>query len=518
MKLQPQDLDTLKRKGITEEKLQEELTMLTDGFPFLKLEGPATVGNGISRLSDEMEKQSMKIWDEFLAAGGKVLKMVPASGAASRMFKDVFSFVNGKKEKPDNDFMKKFFENIEKFAFFNELNAVCMTLYGKSISSLVEEERYKDVAKALLNEEGLNYGKLPKAMLRFHKVMGGARTSIEEHLAEGAQYAAGKNGKVSVHFTVSEDHIPIVKAKIEEVKGAMKKEYGTEYDITFSVQKPSTDTVAANLDGTPYRENGELFFRPGGHGALIENLNDLDADVVFVKNIDNVVPDSYRDITVKYKKIIGGILVATRQKIYDYCAELEKGFPSDERLAEMVTFMRRNLCITHDKCDEMTKEEKSAFLYEKFHRPLRVCGMVVNEGEPGGGPFLVYNVDGTVSPQILESTQIDPKDKRASEMLKSSTHFNPVDLACSIKDHNGKKFDLPTFVDKTTGFISIKSREGVEIKALELPGLWNGAMSNWNTIFVEVPAATFNPVKTVNDLLREAHQPLDIRKFEDKHV
>lgn len=507
MNLLEKDLELLEKKGISEEKLNEQLEMLAAGFPFLKIEAAATVGNGITPLTPELTETASKIWEEFLGKGGKVVKMVPASGAASRMFKDIFSFVNGKKDKPDNDFMKKFFNEIEKFAFFPALNAKCMELYGLSISSLIKEHRYKDVAKALIDKEGLNYGQLPKALLLFHKAVGTARTAIEEHLAEGAQYAAGKDNLVKVHFTVSEDHLPLVKLKIEEVKGVMNHEYGTDYEVSYSVQKPSTDTVAANIDGTPYRENGALFFRPGGHGALIENLNDIDADVVFIKNIDNVVPDDKRSSTILYKKILGGIIVATRQKIFEYCDILSKGVPSEEKLDEMLAFLRTKLCVTHDNADSLSPEGKAEYLFSKFNRPIRVCGMVKNEGEPGGGPFLAYNPDGTVSPQILESTQIDPKNKEAVKIMKESTHFNPVDLACSTTDFRGKKFDLPAYVDKATGFISIKSREGVEIKALELPGLWNGAMSDWNTILVEVPADTFNPVKTVNDLLRDAHQP-----------
>ncbi len=508
MILEELDIETLKEKGISEEKLRDELKMLAEGFPFLKIEAPATVGHGISPLSDDMKKTAVKCWDELLSAGGIVMKMVPASGAASRMFKDIFSFVNGNKEKPDNDFMKKFFERIEDFAFFPRLNFICISLYGKSVDSLVKEKRFKDVAQALIGKDGLNYGYLPKALLQFHKVIGTSRTALEEHLAEGAMYASGKNEKVTVHFTVSQDHLPLVMSKVEEASAHIGHKYGVTFDVSYSVQKSHTDTVASNLDGSPYRENGKLFFRPGGHGALIENLNDLDADIIFIKNIDNVVPDERRASTVEYKKIIGGILVATKQRINEYCKKLDKGTPSAEDLEEMLHFTRTVLCITHDNADEMSAEEKAEYLFSKLNRPTRVCGMVKNEGEPGGGPYLAYNADGTVSPQILEASQIDPDNKETVKMMKNATHFNPVDLVVSTKDFRGKKFNLPDYVDKATGFISLKSREGVEIKALELPGLWNGAMSDWNTILVEVPADTFNPVKTVNDLLRDSHQPV----------
>ena len=506
MELNEKDLEILNAKGISEEKLAEELEMLKNGFPYLRIEAPATPGNGIFVLTQELEDQSSDLWNQYLDKGGKVLKMVPASGAASRMFKDLFAFVNGKKDKPDNDFMKKFFEHIEEFAFFAVLNAKCIELYDLSIDSLVKEKRYKDVVKALIEKEGLNYGQLPKALLRFHRVPGTSRTAIEEHLAEGAQYASGKDGKVRVHFTVSEDHLPLVNLKFEEMKGKLEHEYDVEYELSTSVQKPSTDTVAANLDGTPYREKGGLFFRPGGHGALIENLNDLDADVIFIKNIDNVVPDARRLDTIRYKKVIGGVLVGIKQKADNYCRLLKKGTPSEAELDEMMDFLHKVLCITDESANGMNSEEKAAYIYSKLNRPYRVCGMVKNEGEPGGGPFLAYNPDGTVSPQILESTQIDPKNKEAQKMLKEATHFNPVDLVVCTRDWEGKKFNLPEYVDKATGFISQKSREGVEIKALELPGLWNGAMSDWNTVLVEVPVSTFNPVKTVNDLLRPVHQ------------
>ncbi|MBD5204696.1 MAG: DUF4301 family protein [Bacteroidales bacterium] len=507
MELLEIDRATLENRGISEEQLREELIMLKEGFPFLRIEAPATVGNGIFRLSDDMQSSSLRLWDEFLAGGGKAVKMVPASGAASRMFKDLYAFLNGKHDKPHDDFIKKFFAEIEDFAFFPLLNACCMKLYGKSVHSLVKEKRYKDVVAALLQEDGLGYGHLPKALLEFHKILGGSRTPLEEHLAEGASYAAGKDGRVHVHFTVSADHVPLVERKLEESVAVMENKYGVKFDVSLSVQKPSTDTVAANMDGTPYRENGELFFRPGGHGALIENLNDLDADVVFIKNIDNVVPDETRHTTLLYKRLLGGVLVGIVNKRDRYCKILKDGTPSAEQLEEMLGFLHNVLCITHDHLENLSDEVKAEYIFSKLNRPVRVCGVVKNEGEPGGGPFLAYNADGTVSPQILESTQIDPDMKEYKKMLKEATHFNPVDLAVALKDWKGEKFNLPDFVDKTTGFISIKSREGVEIKALELPGLWNGAMSDWNTVLIEVPLPTFNPVKTVNDLLREAHRP-----------
>lgn len=506
MNLTDADLLFLDEKGITPEELEKQLNMLASGFPYLKIEAPATLGNGITLPSEELQDQSIEIWEKYLESGAKILKMTPASGAASRMFKDLFAFLNGKHEKPDSDFVKTFFNRIEDYPFYDCLNLEAITLYQLSLDSLIKQKRYKDILNLLLNTPGMGYGHLPKALLLFHKIPGKSRTPIEEHISEGAQYAAGKDGKVHLHFTVSEEHLPLVEVKIEEVKARMEHQYGIDLDVTLSVQKPSTDTIASNPDGSPYREKGKLFFRPGGHGALIENLNDLDADVIFIKNIDNIVPDAMRGETVRFKKIIGGILVGTKMKIDRYCRRLKEEIPSEEEREEMLQFLRKVLCVTHDKADTMSPEEESAYLFEKFNRPLRVCGMVRNEGEPGGGPFLCFNADGTVSPQILESSQIDPDDKKAVKMLEQATHFNPVDLVVATKDYRGEKFNLPDFVDSSTGFISEKSREGIIIKALERPGLWNGAMSDWNTIFVEVPAETFNPVKTVNDLLRPIHQ------------
>lgn len=500
------DLKTLEKKGITVEKFEEQLKMLSEGFPYLKIEAPATPGNGIFIPNADTERESVELWQQYLDKGAKIMKMVPASGAASRMFKNLFEFVNGKDDKPKSDFMKDFFEHIEDFAFFPRLNFITLELFGKSIDTLIKEKAYKDIVRSLLDHGGLNYGNLPKGLLQFHKIAGDSRTPFEEHLAEGAQYASGKDNKVHIHFTVSEEHLPLFEAKAEEKAGILSHAYGKNFDISFSVQKPSTDTIAVTKDGKPYKELGEYFFRPGGHGALIENLNDLNADVVFIKNIDNVVPDTKRISTIFYKKILGGILVAVKQKADRYCQLIKKGTPTDTDLAEMIDFMRDMLCITHDHTDDMDTDAKKEYIYSKFNRPMRVCGMVKNEGEPGGGPFLVYNADGTVSPQILESSQIDPHNKEAMKMLESSTHFNPVDLVCALKDWRGEKFNLTEYVDKSTGFISEKSRHGIDIKALELPGLWNGAMSDWNTILVEVPADTFNPVKTVNDLLRPAHQ------------
>ena len=401
---------------------------------------------------------------------------------------------------------KKFFDHIHSFAFFNDLNAACMDNTGKSINALLEERQYKAIVSNLLEAAGLNYGALPKGLLKFHRYADGVRTPLEEHLVEGALYAAGKSGEANVHFTVSTEHRQLFQQLVDAKVAEYEAKYGIRYHVSFSEQKPSTDTVAADMENKPFRDKGKLLFRPGGHGALIENLNDLDADVVFIKNIDNVVPDRLKGDTVTYKKLLAGVLVTLQAKAFDYLRLLDGGHYSHDQLEEIIRFVQRDLRCRRADLKQLEDADLVIYLRKKLNRPMRVCGMVKNVGEPGGGPFLAYNPDGTVSLQILESSQIDMKDPEKKAMFEQGTHFNPVDLVCAVRDYKGNKFNLLNYVDKATGFISYKSKGGKELKALELPGLWNGAMSDWNTVFVEVPLSTFNPVKTVNDLLREQHQ------------
>ena len=502
------DKKLMAAKGIDESVIEAQLKRFETGFPWLKLEAAATVGNGITRLDSKQQSLCIKLWKEFQGGGATIEKFQPASGAASRMFKNLFAFINEGKTAPETEFERQFFDGITQFAFYPQLNKTCVSLYKSNVSELIEAGRYADVLKALLLSDGMNYGALPKGLLRFHRTTAGSvHTPLEEHLEEGAQYAADADRCVRIHFTVSPEHRSgfekLIKAKVP----LMEKVWGVKYDITLSEQKASTDTIAVNMDNTPYRDaNGNLLFRPAGHGALLENLNERDADVVFIKNVDNVVPLRLRSVSTRFKKIIGGYLVQVQRQIKKYLELLDKGNVKTSVLKEMLRFASQTLCIVDTSTETMDDNALAAWLRDKFNRPIRVCGVVPNEGEPGGGPYLAYNADGSASPQILESAQINPDDPAAVEMMKSGTHFNPVDLVCYIKDYKGIKFDLRKFVDVETGFISIKSKDGVDIKALELPGLWNGSMSNWNTIFVEVPIETFNPVKTVNDLLRRAHQ------------
>ena len=444
-----QDLEQLAARGISVEKAEAQLECFRNGFPELDIVAPASTKNGILAPKRAEQDAYIAAWEQYLKEGHKILKFVPASGAASRMFKNLFQYLEDGIETP---FIQEFLAHKDEFAFGPQLA-------GKEGQEAV---RY------LLQD--MHYGDLPKGLLLFHKYRDGARTPALEHLVEGAQYCKGEGEKPTVflHFTVSHDHLPLFRQHIADNLAKFEQKYNVKYDVTFSEQLPSTDTIAANPDGTPFRtKDGKLLFRPGGHGALIENLNQQDADIVFIKNIDNVVPDRLKKDTIRYKQILAGVLVTEQKRVFEAL-----------------------------KDPNLSDEERA-----KLNRPIRVCGVVKNTGEPGGGPFLVRDADGSNSCQILESTQIsDPA------LMAQSTHFNPVDLVCAIRDYEGKPFNLPDYVDPQTGFISNKSKDGKELLALELPGLWNGAMAKWNTIFVEVPVSTFNPVKTVNDLLREQHQ------------
>ena len=503
-----EDKELLAKKGISEEKIAEQLACFEKGFPFLKLSAAASVENGgIMKAEGKDFERYLAAWDAYKDGDKKIVKFVPASGAASRMFKNMFEFLGADYDKPTTDFEKKFFDHIHDFAFYNDLNAACMDNTGKNIDALLSEQNYKAIVSNLLEAAGLNYGALPKGLLKFHRYADGVRTPLEEHLVEGALYAAGKNGEVNVHFTVSTEHRALFEKLVAAKVGEYEAKYGTKFHISFSEQKPSTDTVAADMDNKPFRDkDGKLLFRPGGHGALIENLNDLDADIVFIKNIDNVGPDRLKADTVTYKKLLAGVLVTLQKQAFEYLELLDSGHYSHEQLETIIRFVQQQLRCRRTDLKELEDADLVIYLRKKLNRPMRVCGMVKNVGEPGGGPFLAYNPDGTISLQILESSQIDMKDPEKKAMFEKGTHFNPVDLVCAIRDYKGNKFNLLEHVDKATGFISYKSKNGKDLKALELPGLWNGSMSDWNTVFVEVPLSTFNPVKTVNDLLREQHQ------------
>ena len=474
----PKDLEQISEKGITQSKIERQLDEFKTGFPYLKLEAAASVGKGIKSIAAGDISKYIDLWNQYKMGDKKILKFVPASGAASRMFKNLFAFLSAEYDAPETDFEKAFFSNIEKFAFYNVLDKVCKEKENCSIHELMEKGCYKTVVDYLLNDKGLGYGQLPKGLLLFHKYVGTQRTPLEEHLVEGALYA-NCNGVVHLHYTVSPGHKNLFEDCVNHVKGEYESKFNVRYCVSFSVQKPSTDTIAVNPDNTPFRNSdGSLLFRL----------------------------DKFKEDTVTYKQLLAGVLVSLQTKAFGYLRLLESGKYDDDKLKEIVSFLEQELCCHKPGINDLEGAELVAYLKKKHNRPMRVCGVVKNVGEPGGGPFLAYNSDGTVSLQILESSQIDKDNSDYTKMFTEGTHFNPVDLVCATKDYNGDKFNLPDFVDRSTGFISSKSKNGKELKALELPGLWNGAMSDWNTVFVEVPLSTFNPVKTVNDLLREQHQ------------
>ena len=487
-----QDLAQIAAKGIDLATIEQQISDFEAGFPFLPLSKAATVGDGILRLSDDQVRQYTQVFDAQ-KNDIELLKFVPASGAATRMFKALFSFLEaGKSDKS----VEQFFSQLPNFAFYNDLMAL-----------VAADADQTSIADYFLTDKGLGYGSLPKGLLKFHNYPDGARTPAEEHLVEGAHYA-NSGGTVRLHFTVSPEHQSKFTALIDSVLANFEAHFGVKFEVAFSEQKSATDTIAVNMDNTPFREkDGSLHFRPAGHGALLANLNDMTADVVFIKNIDNVVPDSLKETTIAYKKALGALLLKYRQQIFDFQARLEDGEKDEQLVDELTVFYEKTLfTLPAQGFETLSLSEKLAYFMTKLDRPVRLCGMVQNVGEPGGGPFWAANADGTTSLQVVESAQIDMSDASQKALFDTATHFNPVDLVCSLRGYKGKKFDLMKYRDSNTGFITEKSKDGKALKAQELPGLWNGSMSDWNTVFVEVPLITFNPVKTVNDLLRKEHQ------------
>ncbi|AQG81532.1 DUF4301 family protein [Spirosoma montaniterrae] len=504
------DQQQIQAQGISLAQIDEQIQHFVNGFPFLNVIKAATVGDGIVRVPDEQLTAYLHRFDEA-AQERDLVKFVPASGAATRMFKSLFSALDGKSDKSTDEF----FARLKDFAFYDDLKAV-LVKKGVNLDETVAEGNWttaerQTVLHFLLMADGLDYGSLPKGLLKFHSYDDGARTPVEEHLIEGAAYA-NSNGMVRIHFTVSPEHRERFEQLIAQEKVDYEAWLGVMFDISFSEQKKSTDTISVDMSNHPFRNHdGSLLFRPAGHGALIENLNDIDADIVFIKNIDNVVPDAIKETTITYKKVIAAVLLDAQQQIARIQSLLDADDVSDGYLAEADELFRRTLfTLPPEEFATWSKAEKLAYFRKKLNRPVRVCGMVKNVGEPGGGPFWARNADGSVSLQVVESAQIDLNNAQQKEIFDTATHFNPVDLVCSLRDKHGRKYNLPDFRDMQTGFITAKSKDGKDLKAQELPGLWNGAMADWNTIFVEVPLITFNPVKTVNDLLRKEHQPEEL--------
>ncbi|MFH1160137.1 MAG: DUF4301 family protein [bacterium] len=510
-----EDVKQFRSKGIPLSTIDKQIENFIHGFPTIRLTRPAVKGDGIFSFCDDEITYFINYFKNHLEKS-RVVKFVPASGAASRMFKHLFEFresFGGKKKEieqylQDADFNSVHYliSHLPEIAFYRKLTHI-LSAHRLTYKQLTESWNLNELLNYILDEKGLNYSALPKGLLQFHDYPEGARTSAEEHLVEAAHYAKSQDGISRIHFTISPEH----RAKFDELFRAEKATYeqlfGVSYEIEFSEQMPSTDTIAVDESNQPFRTaDGAILFRPGGHGSLLLNLSRIAGDIIFIKNIDNIIPDRLKSQTYRYKRLIGGYLLYIRDKIHQFLREAEGQFISDEKLQEMIRFASDHLfMIFPDNFARLSPEARQTFLVDRLNRPIRVCGMVKNEGEPGGGPFWVQNGGEGVSLQIIESSQIDLTDPVQKDIVNRSTHFNPVDLVCSVKNYRGEPFDLAEFVDEKTGFISLKSTGGKTLKAQELPGLWNGAMARWITVFVEVPIITFNPVKTVNDLLRIEH-------------
>jgi Domain of unknown function (DUF4301) len=510
------DLDRIEKKGITLKTLENQLNYFRQGFPFIRLLRPAIQDDGIITFNEDNKQELIRFFEEN-APSLRVMKFVPASGAASRMFKHLFEFRESLKTGrgiPEIYFsdtscnsVYAFFQNIHRFAFYQDLQASLMK-EGKTIEHALAEKDFVSILDHLLTGVGLNYSALPKALLAFHTYEDGPRSAMEEHLVEAANYTTDRNGVSKIHFTLSPEHIKSFDEKINAVRDKHEARFRIRLDIRHSIQKSSTDTLAVDEDNLPFRNTaGTLLFRPAGHGALLANLNEQNADVIFIKNIDNLVPDRLKAPTIENKKLIGGFLLQIRHRIFDFLKMAESGNVTAEEIREMASFVSsQNLGSFPAGFEYQTEETQCSILVRELNRPIRVCGMVRNEGEPGGGPFWVAGPNGQASLQIVESSQVNRNDEGQTAIFRASTHFNPVDLVCCTIDYKGNPFNLQDFVDESTGFISRKSSGGRTLKAQELPGLWNGSMAGWITLFVEVPLITFNPVKTINDLLRDEHQ------------
>ena len=499
------EIEQLKAKRITIEEFEKQLLCFQNGFPLIEIVKSATTEDGIVCFTAKEKSENIAKWKEFQSDpnNAPAMKFVPASGAASRMFKDLYEY---KASGEENNFIYTFFNSIKKFPFYSLLQDKCIENEGLSVEELVKQGRGKDVVSNLLDKKGLNYGSYPKGVLPFHAYAYDLRTPFGEHLAESAMYTRSANDEVKIHFTVSQEHMGLFQDLVEKRSEPYKKANTIKkLDISFSVQDESTDTIAVDMNNNPIKsDDGHFLFRPGGHGSLLKNLNSLDADIIFIKNIDNVVPDMQKKIVIEETMALGGYFLKIRNQVWAYLTLLKEGVDDDLLLNQIVSFCDKYLFIKN--IPSLKGKYLAEYLRKKLNRPIRVCGMVRNLGEPGGGPYYCKNQDGTESLQILERNQISDTQPAHVAALKKSTHFNPVNMVCGLNDFEGKKFNLNDFVDPNTAFISTKSKNGISLKALEHPGLWNGSMSDWITIFVEMDAETFNPVKTVNDLLRPMHQ------------
>lgn len=500
------DRRQIREEGLTVSRIKTQIERFRSGVPYIQLNRPSRVGDGIDVIPPAQQALLLSLHDEA-AAQGRFLKFVPASGAASRMFMDWYRAMDeGRMDSAQVG--ADFAAELGKYAFVGDLADV-VSRSGRQLEDLLAGKRYIDILSFILTASGLDYGQLPKALIKFHAYPSGNRTAIEEHLVEAALYVKDAQKISRLHVTVSAEHRTLVRECLRRVRNDYERKFDIAFDIGISIQKTSTNTIAVDLENQPFRrEDGRLYFRPGGHGALLENLNALDGDIIFLKNIDNIVPDRLKGPTVLHKKILGGYLVLLQREIFAGLGLLAQDGVDDRALTRITDFCSETLHIVFPPgFDGLARKEKVQLLFRKLNRPIRVCGMVKNEGEPGGGPFWVNEEDGAQSLQIIESMQVDLNTESQKEIWRAATHFNPVDLVCGVRDYRGEKFNLLRFVNPQTAAITGKTEKGRDLKALEHPGLWNGSMADWNTVFVEVPLITFNPVKTVGDLLRPTHQP-----------
>ncbi len=499
------DLEQIEKHGLKRPVVEKQLQTFREGIPYVELVSAAGINNGILQVDENQKNFYRQIYDN---AELKKLKFVPASGAASRMFKLLFAFVKEYDYKKETlqDFLKQekwlplqaFTESIKTYAFYPEVEKVIKEEHS-NFDELSQDQQFYYLVEALLYHKKLQYASLPKGLVPFHRYENTAVSAFEEHLYEAADYACCDN-KAYLHFTVAKEHLPVFKETYSQIKDRVEQETKAAFTVEYSFQEKSTDTIAVNFDNSPFRqEDNSLLFRPGGHGALIENLNKVDADLIFIKNIDNVPVRKHLNKVCYYKKVLGGILLEVQNEIFDILNSLDKQGFSKLLLNRANNLIQEKLSLA---VKLTTENEVRAYL----NRPIRVCGMVKNQGAPGGGPFWVKDGKGEISLQIVEGAQIDPNDAAQQKIVKDATHFNPVDIVCGVKNYKGEKFDLHQFINPNKGFITKKSKNGQQLKALELPGLWNGAMAYWNTIFVETPLLSFNPVKTVLDLGKPSHQ------------
>ena len=510
------DIDQIQKTGQTLEKINSQLSLFHQGTPFVNLDRPCTVGDGIKKLASSIIEQCIHLY-ETQGVKKKLIKFVPASGAATRMFKKLIYAYHAQQRGEQHhsfpnsqvsDDLSYFMNNCHRFAFYDDLKT-SLAKEDMELKALISTQNSKRILRHLLTEKYLNYAMCPKGLIKFHFYENHTRTAFEEHFVEACGYARSDTNQCTLHFTVSPRHRQRFLSFFQDIQPVYENQLGTRFDVSFSKQNKNTNTIAVDAQNRPCRlSNGSLLLRPGGHGALINNLNQLDADIVFIKNIDNVAHGRFITETIEWKKILCGYLMQLQKQIFNFLNQLHEEPMTDALILEIIGFIKNELsCRLPENFELAPVEKKQKILIHLLNRPIRVCGMVPNTGEPGGGPFWTKDKKNNISLQIIETSQIDTDDKRQKSLLNQLTHFNPVDLVCGIRNWQGKLFDLPKYVDHQAVFISNKSENGRDLKALELPGLWNGAMAFWNTAFVEVPKITFNPVKEVTDLLGVSHQP-----------